>query len=122
MAKDARAEPADADIQAVITAQVQAFRADDFPQAFTYASPMIQGIFGTAEQFGAMVATGYPMVHQPDEFRFLELREISGKLWQKVMFRDASGAVHILDYQMITGDAGWKINAVQILDAPEVGA
>ena len=50
----------------VIGRQLEALEADDFARAFTFASPMIQGMFGTPENFGAMVKRGYPMVHRPD--------------------------------------------------------
>lgn len=117
-----RAEAQEPEIQSVISDQVAAFQVDDFAAAFAYASPNIQSIFETPERFGAMVENGYPMVHRAEEFRFLDLREIAGALWQKVLFRDQSGGVHILDYQMVQGAGGWKINAVQLLRAPDVGA
>ena len=69
-----------------------------------------------------MVQNGYPMVWSPGEVRFLELREIAGYLWQKVFIRDQTGATHGLDYQMIRTPEGWRINGVQILRAPGVGA
>ena len=47
--------------------------------------------------------------------RFLELREIAGRLWQMVMIRDAQGDLHVLDYQMIETAQGWQINGVQLL-------
>ncbi|WP_171130761.1 MULTISPECIES: DUF4864 domain-containing protein [unclassified Ruegeria] len=103
------------EIEANIAAQIQAFKADDFATAFTFASPNIQRLFQTPENFGAMVRNGYPMVRRPADVRFLELREISGTLWQKVMITDGSGQVHLLDYQMIQRENGWKINGVQLL-------
>ena len=106
------------DIQAVITQQIEAFQVDDFAQAFTYASPNIQGFFGTSERFGQMVMSGYPMVHRPDAVRYLELREIAGNLWQRVMITDPAGVIHMLDYQMKMIDGMWRINGVQILPAP----
>ncbi len=105
----------DADIEATIGAQIEAFKADDFAEAFTYASPNIQGLFRTPDNFGTMVRNGYPMVWRPAEIRFLELREIAGSLWKKVMITDSKGAVHILDYQMIELENGWKINGVQMV-------
>jgi hypothetical protein len=108
-----------ADIEAVIGAQIEAFRADDFVRAFTYASPTIQDLFRTPENFGGMVRGGYPMVWRPAAVRFLELREIAGALWQKVMITDATGQVHVLDYQMIPSEDGWKINGVQLLQAAD---
>ena len=53
---------ANEDIEKVISNQIDAFLADDFETAFTYASPMIKDIFGTPEKFGQMVRQGYPMV------------------------------------------------------------
>ncbi len=104
-----------AEIEANISAQIQAFKADDFATAFTFASPSIQRLFQNPDNFGAMVRNGYPMVWRPADIRFLELREIAGALWQKVMITDANGRVHILDYQMIPLEGGWKINGVQLL-------
>lgn len=110
------------DIEATILAQIEAFKADDFAEAFTYASPGIQGIFGTPENFGRMVRGGYPMVWRPSELTYLELREIAGRLWQKVEIVDAEGRVHLLDYQMINSENGWKINGVQLLESNELAA
>ena len=114
--------PREPGIEGTISNQIEAFRADDFDTAFTFASPMIQGMFGSPDNFGQRVRNGYPMVWRPDEFRFLELREIAGNLWQKVFIRDGAGTIHILDYQMIRGEGGWRINGVQVLRAPGVGA
>ncbi|MDP5217367.1 DUF4864 domain-containing protein [Ruegeria sp. 2205SS24-7] len=106
------------EIQSNIQAQIDAFKSDDFATAFTFASPSIQRLFGTPENFGAMVRNGYPMVWRPADVRFLELREVAGQLWQKVIITDAAGNLHVLDYQMVDFENGWKINGVQILDAP----
>ncbi|MCA0930018.1 DUF4864 domain-containing protein [Ruegeria profundi] len=103
------------EIEKNIAAQIQAFEADDFATAFTYASPGIQRLFQTPENFGVMVKRGYPMVWRPSEVRFLELRDVAGSLWQKVMITDIDGQVHILDYQMVPLENGWKINGVQLL-------
>ena len=114
--------PREAGIEATISAQIDAFLKDDFAEAFTYASPNIQGMFGNSDRFGQMVRNGYPMVWRPGEVQYLELRDISGALWQKVLIRDQEGGTHILDYQMIRTSEGWKINGVQILQAPDVAA
>ena len=111
-----------AQVESTISSQIDAFRADDFPRAFTYASPMIQGIFGNPGNFGVMVRNGYPMVHRPAEVRYLDLREIAGRLYQKVQITDAQGRVHLLDYEMIEVGGAWKINGVTLLEAPGAGA
>lgn len=108
----------EADMRAVISSQIEAFQADDFETAFGFASPMIQGIFGTPDNFGTMVREGYPMVWRPAEVQFLGTEMVHGQLWQNVMIRDAEGRVHVLGYQMITGEDGWKVNAVKVQKVP----
>lgn len=112
----------EAPIQQTIQSQIDAFLADDFASAFTFASPTIKGMFGTPENFGAMVKNGYPMVYRPADVQMMELREVAGNLWQRVRITDQAGAGWYLDYMMVETAEGWQINAVQILPAPDVGA
>lgn len=117
----ALAQDSDA-IEDVIGSQLEAFNARDIDEAWTYASPNIKRLFGSSGNFGSMVQQGYPMVWDNAEVRFLELRDVRGALWQKVMVRDAQGSLHILDYQMVETSQGWQINGVQLLPSPDVGA
>lgn len=112
----------EAPIQSTIRDQIAAFQADDFARAFTYASPTIHDIFGTPENFGKMVREGYPMVWRPAEVEMQDLRTIAGSLWQRVRVTDQKGQSFLLDYQMVEGSQGWRINAVQVQKAPDVGA
>ncbi|MHA6347479.1 DUF4864 domain-containing protein [Roseivivax sp. CAU 1761] len=121
----ASAAPAQTDadragIEAVISGQMDAFRADDMGRAFDYAAPFIQQRFGTAEAFGLMVERGYPMVHRPADIRFGALRAEGAALWQRVFVRDAAGALHVLEYQMLDLGGGWRIGGVRLL--PQTGA
>lgn len=112
----------EAPIRATIQSQIEAFQADDFARAFTFASPTIKQMFGTPENFGVMVKQGYPMVYRPAEVQMMELREVAGNLWQRVRITDQAGAGWYLDYMMVETAEGWQINAVQILPAPDMGA
>lgn len=112
----------EADIQSVIRSQTEALLKDDFATAFTFASPTIKGLFGTADNFGMMVRQGYPMVYRPADVTMLELREVAGNLWQRVMITDQQGRTHLLDYQMVQTAEGWQINGVQLLPSVGVGA
>lgn len=109
-------------IQSTILNQIEAFRADDFATAFSLASPVIKGIFGTSDNFGAMVRNGYPMVHRPAEVRMLEKRQVAGMTVQRVLITDAQGRSHVLDYQMVETPEGWQINGVSLLPSGGVGA
>lgn len=107
-------------IENTIEQQIEAFQVDDFAKAFEYASPTIQGLFGTSENFGAMVQNGYPMVWRPKDLRFGELRQIEGNLWQQVIVIDQAGQVFALDYMMVEVKGDWRIAAVQMIPPPEV--
>ena len=111
-----------ADIQTTINSQIEALKADDFAGAFEFASPSIKRIFGSSDVFGQMVKQGYPMVSRPADVRYLDLAEIDGDLWQKVLIKDQQGRLHVLGYRMLETDMGWKINGVQLLPQPDVAA
>ncbi len=109
-------------IQGVIGDQIEAFKADDFATAFTFAAPSIQGIFRTPENFGQMVRQGYPMVWRPGSVEYLRSVERGAAWTQEVLVTDAQGRLHKLAYLMVETDQGWKIAGVELLMAPEIGA
>ncbi|MEO9865774.1 MAG: DUF4864 domain-containing protein [Yoonia sp.] len=108
-------------IEDVIGSQLQAFNDRDVTEAFSYASPMIQGIFREPQNFGMMVERGYPMVWDNSDVRFLDLREEQGMILQRVMIKDAEGVIHTLEYAMIETPNGWQINGVALV-APDLAA
>ncbi|WP_298493783.1 DUF4864 domain-containing protein [uncultured Maritimibacter sp.] len=116
-AQDAR----DTAIQGVISGQFDAFIAEDVEEAWSYASPTIQGMFRTPQNFGMMVENGYPMVWRPTDTQFMELRDEGGSLWQRVQVGDSSGVYHLLDYKMVQIAGEWRIDAVMYLEQVGVG-
>lgn len=119
---NAPANAQDAAIEGVIQSQLDAFQQDDFATAFTFASPTIRGMFGTADRFGMMVRNGYPMVWRPEVVDFLEMKERGPLRYQSVLIQGADGVPHVLEYEMIQVEGDWKINGVRFLRAPFVGA
>ena len=111
----------EAAIRTVIESQLDAFNARDVDEAWSYASPAIQGMFGNPANFGMMVENGYPMVWTNTGAEFGELREVGGRLYQRVIVEDAAGGQHLLEYQMIETGAGWQINGVMVLPPEELG-
>ncbi len=108
-------------IRGVIQGQMEAFIAKDAGRAFAFASPMIQGMFGSPDNFGSMVSGGYPMIWSPAAVKYLGLRQAGGMLMQRIMVTDASGKTFLFDYDMVeVPDAGWKINGVY--PVPDQGA
>lgn len=111
------AQAQDADIRATIGQQFEAFKADDFATAFSFASPTLKRFFQTPQNFGRLVSEGYPMVWRPADVDYLELREEDGTYLQKVQIKDRKGRFHVLEYRMIQTPDGWRIGGVQILEA-----
>ncbi|GAB5448056.1 DUF4864 domain-containing protein [Gymnodinialimonas sp.] len=110
------------EIEAVIGSQINAFRAEDVLDAWQYASPNIQGMFGDPQNFGRMVEQGYPMVWNPAEVDFIDLQTFGAVIVQRVEVVDQAGNLHYLGYAMIETEDGWRINGVQVLRAPALGA
>ena len=106
-------------IRNTIAGQLDAFRADDLPRAFSFASPSIQGMFGTPGNFGLMVQRGYPSIWRPSRVIYFDQRAEGGKVLQRMGFVDAAGAEHWFAYEMVQVDGVWKINAVYPIDAPD---
>ena len=81
---------------------------------------MIQGMFGTPENFARMVENGYPMVWDNSDVRFLDRDAMTNMTRQEVQIQGPDGLFYILDYQMIETPQGWQINGVSVVPAPEV--
>ncbi len=114
-----------AELRATIEGQLQAFLAGDVATAWGYASPGIQGLFGSAQNFGRMVEQGYPMVWAPSEWRFGTLAPEATpggpRLRQSVILRDASGALWVADYLMMRTPEGWRIDGVSLRRPEQAG-
>ena len=116
----AQVSPADQTaIRDVIEGQVEAFRRDDGAAAFGYASPGIQGMFGTAETFMDMVRQGYRPVYRPQVFEFREIVTLQGMVTQKVHVIGPDGRPVTAFYPMTQQpDGSWRIEGCY-LQAPE---
>jgi hypothetical protein len=107
-----------AEIRAVIEAQLAAFAADDAVKAFSFASPTIQRMFGTPEDFLMMVRTGYPVVYRPSSVLFHPLQVVNGEPVQVVQMSDATGHVWLAVYRMQRQpDAAWRIDGCVLRQA-----
>lgn len=94
---------AQANAQAVINAQVEAFGRDDAAAAYSYAAPAIQEMFPQADIFLSMVQRSYAPVYRHKSFEFGEARVADGKIAQRVHIIDADGeaweALYTLEQQ-----------------------
>lgn len=110
-------------IRGVIEQQVEAFRADDGDRAFGFASPGIQQMFGSADNFMAMVRQGYEPVYRPRSVEFRELVAERGRLAQRVLFVGPDGVPVVAEYTMEQQpDGTWRIAGCMLLRSPELSA
>jgi Domain of unknown function (DUF4864) len=97
-------------VQAVVQSQLDAFGADDAPRAFSFASQGIRNMFGTPEQFMAMVRSSYPVVYRPASVRFLKARPDGTTVLQPVQMNDAEGQSWLAIYRLeLQKDKTWRI-------------
>ena len=107
-------------IRSVIESQIAAFRRDDGPAAFAFASPAIKRMFGTPDNFMAMVRTGYPQVYRPAAVSFRDLVRAEDTLLQLVDIVGPDGLPVIGVYEMERQpDGTWQINGCRLLQPPE---
>lgn len=106
-------------IRDAIEGQVDAFRRDDGEAAFGYASPGIQGMFGSPAVFMDMVRQGYRPVYRPRAFEFREIVILQGMVTQKVHVVGPDGRPVTAFYPMAQQpDGSWRIEGCT-LQAPD---
>jgi hypothetical protein len=119
MAEDAPTKAERADVQHVITAQIEAFRHDDGLAALGYAAPGIKAKYADGSAFLAMVRTAYPPVFRPRSFSFGEVMLHGGLLMQKVDIVGPDGVAASALYEMEhEADGTWRV-AGCLLARPE---
>jgi len=103
-------------IQKVISDQIAAFRRDDGPGAFGFASATIQSIFRTPDIFMDMVRRGYQPVYRPREIKFQDIVEFQGQPTQMVVVVGPDGVPVMALYMMQRQpDGTWLINGCTLL-------
>lgn len=102
--------------RAVISAQVEAFRRDDWQTAFSYASPGIRAQFGSVERFRDMVLGAYLAVARPRIFEFEPATTVDGRPAQPVFVVGPDGiAVRALYFMERQPDGSWRISGCILL-------
>lgn len=112
----AAADPESTAFKAVVAAQADAFRRDDWTAAFGYASPSIQAQFGSAERFRQMVLGAYTAVARPRVFEFEPAATIGGRPTQPVFVVGPDGiAQRALYFMERQPDGSWRIDGCVLL-------
>lgn len=103
-------------VRAVVQAQLDAFAADDAARAFSFATPGIQAMFKTPDNFVSMVRASYPMVYRPASVAFLAPERAGNLLVQKVHITDRDGARWMALYSLHQQESPeWRISSCIVL-------
>ncbi len=106
-------------IRETIQAQVDAFRRDDGEAAFGFASPNIQGLFGSPTVFMDMVRRSYQPVYRPRALAFGDVVILNGRPTQLVEVIGPDGRPVVALYPMARlPDGSWRIDGCY-LEAPD---
>ena len=107
-------------IKSVIEGQLNAFAADDGQTAYSYASPIVKGVFADPDTFMAMVKKGYQPVYRNSARTFGDLFEDGlGRPAMRVVLMGADGKRYEALYSMEKQqDGSWKIAGCVILSIP----
>jgi Domain of unknown function (DUF4864) len=106
-----------AEFQRIISSQIEAFKTDDGPTAYSFAAPNVQMIFPSSESFMMMVRQGYPQVYRPQSYKFTgAMLDVAGRPSQQVLIVGPDGKAYSALYTMQKQpDGSWKIAACAIV-------
>lgn len=103
--------PVKAEITAVIEAQLAAFRAGDFDQAYTFAASPIREMFPLTE-FQQMVKTGYPIIVTSVKAEFGICLDNGTEASVFVHVESKDGTSKDYQYGLVREPSGWRITGV----------
>lgn len=106
--------------QQVISGQLDAFKSENGPLAYSFAAPLVTKIFPTVDNFMAMVKQGYAPVYENDSYRFGELAiDRIGRPAQHVTLTTKDGRHYEAVYAMQKqADGTWKISGCTLVEIP----
>jgi hypothetical protein len=104
-----------AEIRAVISRQIDAFKRDDAQGAFALVTPAVRQAFHTPEKFLDVVRMAYRAMYRPAAVMFLDMLVMSGDVVQQVQLTDRSGSVWVAYYSMQRQrDGSWRTNGCHL--------
>ena len=124
MPAQAQDDPMAAEWQAVITGQVEAFRAHDAPVAMSFAGATFQQTFATPEAFEQAIRDwGYAAIMDSRSHSFGQYKQVSDTVvLQAVTFTGPDSVLYEAIYQLSKEETGWRVGGVQLVKTTGMGA
>jgi len=103
--------------KAVIEAQIQAMAIDDWPKAYSFASPDIRKRFGSPQRFKEMVLKGYKIVYRPRSISFQRVENFGvAPAFIFHMIGTDGQAARVVYLMVKDEEEGWRIAGVQLFN------
>ena len=120
----AQDDPMAAQWQAVITGQVEAFRAHDAPVAMSFAAASFQQTFKTPEEFEQAIRNwGYAAIMDSRSHSFGPYQQVNDTVvLQAVKFIGPDSVLYEAIYQLNKEESGWRVGGVQLMKTAGMGA
>lgn len=112
----------EAGVRAEIEDQFADFLAGDLAGAFEHASPTLQMLFVSPDNFGRMVKSGYPDIWAAKAVDFLGLREDAGRTIERLRATGPDGGTKLYDYVVQKIEGRWRIEGVFPVAEDELSA
>ncbi len=104
------------ELTAVIEGQLAAFRANDYPKAYTFAAAEIRSLF-PVEDFEKMVRTNYAVIARSTHTEYGMAFDTGEEAVVNVRIQNAEKKSVEYQYLLKKEDAGWKISGVSEVKA-----
>jgi hypothetical protein len=120
----AQDDPLAAEWQAVITGQVEAFRAHDAPVAMSFAAASFQTTFKSPQEFEQAIRDwGYEPIMSSRSHSFGPYELVNENVvLQAVRFTGPDSVLYDAVYQLNKEEGGWRVGGVQLMKTAGMGA
>ena len=94
----------------IISQQLEAFKVNDAPKAYSFAAPFIKMRFEDPESFMSMVKDNYEPISNAKDFYFLKFKINNGNLYHQLQVISKSNQSYMATYSLIFIEDEWKIS------------
>jgi len=94
----------------IISQQLEAFKINDAPKAYSFAAPFIKIRFQDPESFMSMVKDNYEPISNAKDFYFLKFKINNGDIYHQLQVISQSNQSYVATYSLVFIEDEWKIS------------
>ncbi|MDA1284079.1 MAG: DUF4864 domain-containing protein [Proteobacteria bacterium] len=94
----------------IIFQQLEAFKINDAPKAYSFAAPFIKIRFEDPESFMSMVKDNYEPISNAKDFYFLKSKIYNADIYHQLQIISQSNQSYLATYSLVFIEDEWKIS------------